>query len=233
MKLDLLAFGAHPDDVEISAGGLLCSEVKKGQKVGIIDLTLGELGTRGNPEIRLKEAEKAAEIIGCSIRENLKMRDGFFIIDESHTLQIIEVIRKYKPEIVIANAPYDRHPDHGRASTLLKEACFLAGLRKIDTNQAVWRPKAVYQYMQFYLHKPDFVYDISHVMQQKLDCILEHESQFYNPNSDEPETVIASKHFKENLTARASEYGLQAGFEFGEPFMCLRPMGVKDILSFS
>ena len=232
MKLDLLAFGAHPDDVEISAGGLLCSEVQKGKKVGIVDLTLGELGTRGNPEIRRAEANKAAVIIGCEIRENLAMRDGFFSVDETHLLQVIEVIRKYKPEIVIANAPYDRHPDHGRASTLLKEACFLAGLRKIDTNQEVWRPKAVYQYMQFYLHKPDFVYDISHVLKQKLECILAHTSQFYNPESNEPETVIASKHFKENLTARASEYGLQAGFEFGEPFMCSRPMGVKNILDF-
>lgn len=231
MKLTILAFGAHPDDVEISAGGLLCSESAKGNKIGVIDLTLGELGTRGNPEIRIKEAEKAAEIMGCEVRENLEMRDGFFANDEQHQLKVIQAIRKYRPDIVLANAPYDRHPDHGRAGQLVKEAVFLAGLRKIDTNQEAWRPSCFYHYMQFYIHPANFIYDISNVLEQKLACILAHESQFYNPNSNEPETVIASKHFKDNLVARASEYGLQAGFAFGEPFITIKPLGVRDITS--
>jgi bacillithiol biosynthesis deacetylase BshB1 len=234
MKLDILAFGAHPDDVEISAAGMLISEANRGRSVGIVDLTRGELGTRGTPEIRKLEAEHAAEIIGAKVRLNLGMPDGLFDLSNENKLQIIELIRTYRPEIVISNAPSDRHPDHGRAAQLVVEACFLAGLVKIElpgSDLSPWRPLAVYQYMQFYHHVPHFIYDVSQVMDKKIESILAHKSQFYNPLSTEPETVIASPHFKENLWARASEYGLQAGFRYGEPFLIVRTPGVKDLFS--
>ena len=232
-KLDILAFGAHPDDVEISAGGMLISEVRQGKKVGIIDLTYGELGTRGTVEIRKEEAANAAQIIGCAVRENLGFKDGFFQNDEAHQLAVIAAIRKYQPEIVLVNSPDDRHPDHGRASALVRESAFLAGLRKIITDKKdgsdAWRPKAIYAYMQFYQFQADFVYDISHVLDEKMACILAHKSQFYDPNSSEPTTVIASEHFKDNLISRASEYGLQAGFRFGEPYKVFRLPGIKSL----
>jgi bacillithiol biosynthesis deacetylase BshB1 len=232
MKLDILAFGAHPDDIEISVGGTLISEVRQGKKVGLIDLTRGEMGTRGKVEIRNQEAEDARKIVGAVVRENLDMPDAFLETNTVNLEKIIRVIRKYQPDIVITNAPSDRHPDHGHAASLVVEACFKAGLRKylIDgTGENAWRPRAVYQYMQFYHHKPDFVYDISVVIDQKLACVLAHKSQFYNPDSNEPETVIASPQFKENIRARASEYGLQAGFEFGEPLMVIRYLGVRSL----
>jgi bacillithiol biosynthesis deacetylase BshB1 len=233
MKLDILAFGAHPDDVEISAGGLLIAEARKGKKVGIVDLTFGELGTRGTVDIRKEEAINAAEIIGCTVRENLGMRDGYLRNDEAHQLKVIEIIRKYQPEIILCNSPTDRHPDHGHASQLVVESSFLSGLRKIITHDPngndAWRPKAVYAYMQFYQFKPDFVYDISEVIDEKMKSILAHKSQFFDPNSKEPPTVIASEHFKDNLISRASEYGLQAGFRYGEPFKAFRIPGVKDV----
>ena len=198
MKLDILAFGAHPDDIEISVGGMLISEVLQGKKVGLVDLTRGEMGTRGNPEIRDIEAKNAAEIIGASVRHNLMLPDGLFEISNENKMLIIELIRKYKPDIVITNAPSDRHPDHGRAAQLVVESCFLAGVGKIKINGSeleAWRPSCVYQYVQFYHHQPHFIYDISNVIEQKMDCILAHSSQFHNPNSDEPETVISSVHF--------------------------------------
>ena len=232
MKLDILAFGAHPDDVEISAGGMLISEARKGKKVGIIDLTLGEMGTRGTVEIRKKEAAEAARIMQLSVRENLEIADGFIETNATNLEKVIRAIRKYQPDVVITNAPNDRHPDHGHAASLVVDACFKSGLRKyiVDgTGDNAWRPKVVYQYMQFYIHKADFIYDVSDVMDEKLACILAHESQFYNPNSNEPPTVIASRQFKEHLKARCLEYGLQAGFEYGEPFIVLRPLGVKDL----
>ncbi len=232
MKLDILAFGAHPDDVEISAGGMLISEARKGKKVGIIDLTLGEMGTRGTVEIRKKEAAEAARIMQLSVRENLEIADGFIETNATNLEKVIRAIRKYQPDVVITNAPNDRHPDHGHAASLVVDACFKSGLRKyiVDgTGDNAWRPKVVYQYMQFYIHKADFIYDVSDVMEEKLACILAHESQFYNPNSNEPPTLIASRQFKEHLKARSLEYGLQAGFEYGEPFIVLRPLGVKDL----
>lgn len=232
MKLDILAFGAHPDDVEISAGGMLISEARKGKKVGIIDLTLGEMGTRGTVEIRRREAAEAARIMQLSVRENLEIADGFIETNATNLEKVIRAIRKYQPDVVITNAPNDRHPDHGHAASLVVDACFKSGLRKyiVDgTGDNAWRPKVVYQYMQFYIHKADFIYDVSDVMEEKLACILAHESQFYNPNSNEPPTLIASRQFKEHLKARSLEYGLQAGFEYGEPFIVLRPLGVKDL----
>jgi len=234
MKLDILAFGAHPDDIEISAGGMLISEAKKGKKIGLVDLTLGEMGTRGTPEIRLTEASDAAKIIGASMRTNLRMLDTRFEINDASRAQIINLIRIHQPDIVITNAPSDRHPDHGRASALVIESCFLAGLAKWHYEgvmEVAWRPSAVYQYMQFYQQIPTFTYDITEVIELKMDSIKAHRSQFWDPNSKEPETLIASKHFLENIKSRASEYGLQAGFGFGEPFVCLRTPGVKDIFS--
>jgi N-acetylglucosamine malate deacetylase 1 len=234
MKLDILAFGAHPDDIEISSAGMLISEVKKGRKVGLVDLTLGEMGTRGTPELRLEEAADAAKIIGASMRTNLRMPDTRFEITDASRAQIINLIRIYQPEIVITNAPSDRHPDHGRASSLVVESCFLAGLAKWQyegISEHAWRPKAVYQYMQFYQHVPHFTYDISDFIDQKMDSIKAHRSQFWDPNSKEPETLIASKHFLDNIQSRASEYGLQAGFAYGEPFIALRTLGVNDLFS--
>lgn len=232
MKLDILAFGAHPDDIEISIGGMLISEVLQGKKVGLVDLTRGEMGTRGTPDIRDIEAKNAADIIGASVRHNLMLPDGLFEISNENKMLIIELIRKYKPDIVITNAPSDRHPDHGRAAQLVVESCFLAGVGKIKINGSeleAWRPSCVYQYVQFYHHQPHFIYDISNVIEQKMDCILAHSSQFHNPNSDEPETVISSVHFKENIKARASDIGIQAGFRYGEPLLVVRTPGVKSI----
>lgn len=232
MKLDILAFGAHPDDIEISIGGTLIAEVKQGKKVGLIDLTRGEMGTRGTVEIRNEESKDAQRMIGAVVRENLEMPDAFLETNALNLEKVIRMIRKYQPDIVITNAPSDRHPDHGHGASLVVEACFKAGLRKylVDgTGENAWRPKAIYQYMQFYHHKPDFIYDIGDVMEEKLACVLAHKSQFFNPESTEPETVIASPQFKENIRARASEFGLQAGFKFGEPLMVIRIPGVRRL----
>ena len=232
MKLDILAFGAHPDDIEISIGGMLISEVRQGKRVGMVDLTRGEMGTRGTPEIRDEEARIAAEIMGVAVRENLGFDDGLFEINAANTFKVIDVIRRFQPDIVITNAPYDRHPDHGRAASLVAEACFLSGLFKMqapDVNTDAWRPRSVYQYMQFVQHTPDFIYDISDVIEEKIACIKAHKSQFWDPESIEPETLIASKHFFTNLASRASEYGIQAGFEYGEPLRTIRYPGVKSL----
>jgi bacillithiol biosynthesis deacetylase BshB1 len=235
MKLDILAFGAHPDDVELGCGGTLIKEVAAGKKVGIIDLTYGDLGTRGTVEIRLKEAAIAAELMGLSIRENLGFRDGFFQHDEVHRLKVIEVIRKYCPEIVICNAPEDRHPDHGRAAELVAEAAFYAGLIKIETHdengvlQPAWRPKVVYHYIQFKDLKPDFVVDISDFMEAKMKAILAHASQFYNPNSAEPQTLIASPEFLDYTRHRASSLGIIANVKYAEGFLVRRLPGVNYI----
>src|SRR5690554_7655324 len=196
MKLDILAFGAHPDDVELGCGATVAKEVSLGKKVGIVDLTRGELGTRGSAEIRDKEAANAAEILGVSVRENLRFRDGFFVNDEAHQLEIIKMIRKYQPDIVLCNAIDDRHIDHGKASKLVADACFLSGLRMIETEldrqkQQEHRPKAVYHYIQWKNIEPDFVVDISDFMQKKLEAVFAYDSQFFKPNSNEPVTPIA------------------------------------------
>lgn len=231
MKLDILAFGAHPDDIEIGVGGTLISEAEKGKSVGLIDFTQGEMGTRGTPEIRLKEAENAAKIMGAKMRVNLGLPDGLFQNDNDTKLMVIEQIRRYQPDIVITTAPSDRHPDHGRAAAIVVEACFLAGLQKLKDRSAqpAWRPRCVYQYMQFYQHQPAFIYDISEYIEKKLDAIRAHRSQFYDPDSSEPETLISSRHFFDNLTARASEYGIQAGFAYGEPLLTVRMPGLRQL----
>lgn len=234
MKLDILAFGAHPDDVELGAGGTLAKEAALGKKTGVIDLTRGEMGTRGTPEIRDAEAQEAGKILGLSIRSNLNMSDGFFLNNRENQEKIARVIRIYQPEIVIANALDDRHPDHGRASQLVSDACFLSGLRKWEISDengflAAWRPKAIYHYMQFRELKPELIVDISDYNDQKMKSVLAHKSQFFNPNSQEPETVIASKGFLDSISYRAMNYGRLIGVEFGEAFNIERPLGSSSL----
>lgn len=234
MKLDILAFGAHPDDVELSCSGTLLKHIQLGKKAGIVDLTEGELGTRGSREIRIKEAEHAAKILGVHARENLKMADGFFQNDKEHQLKVIQMIRKYRPEIVLANAIHDRHPDHGRASQLVSEACFLSGLRKIETSiegkiQDVWRPKAVYHYIQFTEHRPSFLVDVSNCMETKMESIKAYQSQFYNPESGEPETILTSPEFLEHLYQKAAEHGRMIGVKYAEGYVAERYVGVGNL----
>lgn len=234
MKLDILAFGAHPDDVELGCSGTIAKEVSLGKKVGIIDLTRGELGTRGSVEIRNKESKLAAEILGISVRENLDMRDGFFVNDEAHQMEIIKRLRKYKPEIVICNAIEDRHIDHGKGSKLVSDACFLSGLRRIETThegveQEAWRPKVVYHYIQWKNIEPDFVVDISAFIDKKEAAILAYSSQFYSENSNEPVTPIATKNFLESIHYRSQDFGRLVGVEYAEGFTVERYLAVNSL----
>jgi bacillithiol biosynthesis deacetylase BshB1 len=234
MKLDILAFGAHPDDVELGCAGTILKEVALGKKVGIVDLTRGELGTRGSAEIRDKEAAAAAAILGVSVRENLAFRDGFFVNDEAHQLEIIKMIRKYQPEIVLCNAVDDRHIDHPKGSQLVSDACFLSGLMRIPTSldgeeQKAWRPKVVYHYMQWKNLVPDFVVDITGYVEQKTAAILAYSSQFYDPNSKEPESPISSKNFLESLNYRSRDLGRLTGLEHAEGFTAERYLAVNSL----
>ena len=234
MKLDILAFGAHPDDVELGCGGTIAKEIALGKKVGIIDLTRGELGTRGSVEIRNQEAANAAKILGVSVRENLDMRDGFFVNDESHQFEIIKMLRKYKPEIVLCNAIDDRHIDHAKGSQLVSDACFLSGLMKIETEfdgekQETWRPKLVYHYIQWKNITPDFVIDITGFNDKKVEAILAYSSQFYNAESNEPETPIASKNFLKILNYRAQDLGRLIGTDYAEGFTVERYLAVNSL----
>ncbi|MDI9310332.1 MAG: bacillithiol biosynthesis deacetylase BshB1 [Limnohabitans sp.] len=234
IKLDILAFGAHPDDVELGCSATLAKEISLGKKVGIIDLTRGELGTRGTAEIRDKEAEAAAKILNVSVRENLNFRDGFFINDEKHELEIIRVIRKYQPEIVLCNAIDDRHIDHPKGSKLVSDACFLSGLQKIETSldntiQLPWRPKQVYHYIQWKNIEPDFAVDVTGFMDIKMKAILAYSSQFYDPNSDEPETPITSKNFLDSVKYRAQDLGRLIGTDFAEGFTVERCLAVNSL----
>lgn len=235
MKLDILAFSAHPDDIELSCAGTLITQVQAGQKVGIIDLTKGELGTRGTPEIREAEAKAATAIMGLAIRENLGFADGFFQNNREHQLQVVRVLRQYQPEIVIANATTDRHPDHGRGSTLVSEACFLAGLKQVQTkgtdgqSQSAWRPKVVYHYIQDRYIIPDFVVDITPFWSIKLEAIKAFKSQFFDPNSDEPNTYISNPDFLNFIEARSREMGHLIGTTYGEGFTKERHIGVRNL----
>ncbi|HOZ74982.1 MAG TPA: bacillithiol biosynthesis deacetylase BshB1 [Flavobacterium sp.] len=234
MKLDILAFGAHPDDVELGCGGTIAKEIAFGKKVGIVDLTRGELGSRGSAEIRDSEAAAAAEILGVSVRENLNMRDGFFVNDQEHQLAVIRMIRKYQPDIVLCNAIDDRHIDHGKGSKLVSDACFLSGLVKIVTqydgqNQSQWRPKAVYHYIQWKNIAPDFVVDVSGYNEKRVAAILAYGSQFYDPNSTEPETPIATKNFLESLNYRAQDLGRLIGTDYAEGFTAERHLAVNRL----
>ena len=234
MKLDILAFGAHPDDVELGCSGTILKEISLGKKVGIVDLTRGELGTRGSAEIRDQEATDAAKILGVSVRENLNMRDGFFVNDEKHQLEIMKMIRKYQPEIVLCNAIDDRHIDHGKGSKLVSDACFLSGLMKIETVldgeiQKPWRPKVVYHYIQWKNIEPDFVVDITGFTDKKIESILAYRSQFYDPNSKEPESPISSKNFLESLNYRSRDLGRLTGVEHAEGFTVERYLAVNSL----
>lgn len=234
MKLDILAIGAHPDDVELSCSGTIAKEVARGKKVGILDLTRGELGTRGSAEIRDKEAKDAARILGVEVRENLEFSDAFFQNNTAHQLEIIKIIRKYKPEIVLCNAIEDRHIDHGKAAKLVSEACFLSGLRKIETildgnSQEAWRPKHVFHYIQWKNLKPDFVVDISGFLDKKLESVLAYRSQFFDENSKEPETPISSSNFLDSITYRAQDMGRLVNTKHAEGFNVDRHVAVDSI----
>jgi bacillithiol biosynthesis deacetylase BshB1 len=235
MKLDILVFAAHPDDVELGAGGTIAKHVSLGHKVGIVDFTRGELGTRGTPEIRAKEAENAASILGVSVRENLGLKDGFFQNDPESQMAVIRAVRKFQPSIIIANAVYDRHIDHGKGASLAYDAAFLAGLQKIETlddngnRQAPWRPKNVYHYIQSQLIKPDFIVDISGFWETKMAAIKAFKSQFFDPTSKEPQTYISNPAFMRMLESRAQEFGHSIGVEFGEGFTVRRDPGVRSL----
>ncbi|EIJ40483.1 bacillithiol biosynthesis deacetylase BshB1 [Galbibacter orientalis DSM 19592] len=234
MKLDILAFGAHPDDVELGCGATIAKEIRLGKTVGIVDLTRGELGTRGTAEIRDEEAAAAAKILGVEVRENLCFADGFFVNDKEHQLEVIKMIRKYKPEIVICNSIDDRHIDHGKGSKLVSDACFLSGLKKIETsldgkNQDAWRPKYVYHYIQWKNIEPDFVVNVTGYIDVKIEAIKAYSSQFFDPNSKEPETPITSKNFFDSLDYRAKDLGRLIGVEHAEGFTVERLLGVNEL----
>ena len=234
MKLDILAIGVHPDDIELSASGTILKHIAIGKTVGLLDLTRGELGTRGCATLRTQEANHAAKILGVVVREQLTMKDGFFENNEEHQKQIIQIIRKYQPEIILCNAISDRHPDHGRASKLTSEACFYSGLVKIETMdhtiiQKPWRPKAVYHYIQDNFIEPDFVVDITPFMNKKMESIMAYSSQFYDPNSKEPATPISSANFMEYVKAKSSLFGRSINCDYAEGFTVDRYIGVENL----
>ena len=234
MKLDILAIGVHPDDVELSASGTILKHIALGKTVGILDLTLGELGTRGCATLRTQEAAHSAKILGVSVREQLTMADGFFENNETHQKQIIQAIRKFQPEIILCNAISDRHPDHGRAAKLTADACFYSGLVKIETKenaviQKPWRPKAVYHYIQDNFIEPDFVIDITPFMDKKMESIMAYASQFFDPNSKEPVTPISSANFMEYVKAKSSLFGRAINCDYAEGFTVNRYIGVENL----
>lgn len=236
MKLDLLAFGAHPDDVELSCAGTLLKHIDQGKKAGIVDLTRGELGTRGTAEIRMKEAAKAAKILGVSVRDNLGMADGFFVNDRAHRELVIQKIRQYRPSIVLCNAVSDRHPDHGRSSALVSEACYYSGLQKISTRlkgkqQEPWRPAAVYHYVQDRYIIPDILVDITPFADKKMEAIQAFSSQFYSKDSKEKETPISAKGFLDFVKAKMRVLGRDINAEYAEGFTVERTVGVHDLFN--
>lgn len=234
MKLDVMAIGVHPDDVELSCAGVLLVEKKNGKRTGIIDLTQGELGTRGTAETRRLEAEAAAKILGLNVRENLGLRDGFFQNSESDQLKVIEAIRKYRPDVIMCNAPEDRHPDHGRSAKLVSDACFLSGLRKVATRsegqlQEAWRPKYVLHYIQDRFLQPNFVIDISDVMETKLESIKAYGTQFHNPALNEPQTYISTPDFLDSVIYRSKMMGKMIGVKFAEGFISEKMIGLPSL----
>jgi bacillithiol biosynthesis deacetylase BshB1 len=238
MKLDILAIGAHPDDVELGCGATIAKEVANGKKVGIIDLTRGELGTRGTAETRDEESANAAKILNVEVRDNMEFADGFFVNDKQHQLEIIKMIRKYRPEVVLCNAIDDRHIDHGKGSQLVSDACFLSGLIKIDTKlededdwQEPWRPKHVYHYIQWKNIEPDFVVDVSGYMDTKMEAVLAYKTQFYDAKSKEPETPISSKNFTDSIEYRARDLGRLIGVAHAEGFTVERYVAVDSIFN--
>lgn len=236
MKLDILAFGAHPDDVELGCGATLAKEIVHGKKVGIVDLTRGELGTRGTAETRDVESEAARKILGADIRLNMEFADGFFVNDRYHQIELIKMIRRFRPDIVLCNAINDRHIDHGRGSKLVSDACFLSGLVKIDTKnedddvwQEPWRPKQVYHYIQWKNIEPDFVVDVSGFIDKKMEAVMAYKTQFYDANSKEPETPISSKNFTDSVVYRARDLGRLIGVEYAEGFTTERYVAVESL----
>ena len=235
MKLDVLAIGVHPDDVELGCSGTLINEIKRGKKAGIIDLTQGELGTRGTIETRYQEATAASQIMGIHARENLKMRDGFFKNDETHQMQVIQVLRKYRPDVVFANILEDRHPDHGRAGQLVYDACFLSGLRQIKTvdeagnEQDKWRPKYLFHYIQDRFYEPDLIVDISDSFAQRMESVKAYKTQFHDPSSAEPQTYISSPEFLEAIISRARLLGKRIGVQFAEGFLSKKAIGISSL----
>ena len=240
MKLDILAIGVHPDDVELGCSGTILKEISNGKKAGIVDLTQGELGSRGTIETRYQEAANAARILGIHARENLKMADGFFKNDEEHQRKLVSVLRKYQPEIVFANSLDDRHPDHGRAGKLIADACFLSGLRKVETRdekgaiQDAWRPKYVFHYIQDRYHEPDFIIDISDVFEKRMESIMAYTTQFYNPENeaDGPQTYISTPAFLDAVISRARMLGKKIGVPYGEGFLSEKSLGIKNLDAF-
>lgn len=235
MKLDILAIGAHPDDVELGCGATIAKEVANGKKVGILDLTRGELGTRGTAETRDEEALVAADILNVVVRENLRFADGFFVNDQAHQLALISKIRKYRPDIVICNAIDDRHIDHGKGSKLASDACFLSGLLKIETldelgeQQKPWRPKQVYHYIQWKNIEPDLAVDVTDFIDIKMKSVLAYKTQFYSEDSKEPQTPISSKNFTDSVIYRARDLGRLIGVEYAEGFTVERYVGVNSL----
>ncbi len=236
LKLDILVLASHPDDAELGCGGTIAKHIALGNRVGVIDFTRGELGTRGTVQTRDAEALQSSKILGLSIRENLNFRDGFFQNDEAHQIEVARVIRKYQPEIVLANAVYDRHPDHGKGAGLSFDSCFIAGLAKVETSDAgtkqlPWRPKALYHFIQSQYIQPDFIVDISEHWEKKMDAIRAFKTQFYDPQSKEPETYISNPLFMNLLESRAQEFGHAIGVKFGEGFTVRRSIGVDNLFS--
>lgn len=229
MNVDLLVISAHPDDAEISAGGTILKMVKDGRSVAVVDMTQGEMGSRGSGPLRLVEAEEAAKQMGVVARENMGLADVFFTHSPDNIRQLIEIIRKYRPKIVFTNSLYDRHPDHAKAAKMVADACFYSGLRKIETTHPAWRPQAIYHFNQDYMNKPDFVVDITGYLDQKIEVLKCFGSQFYDPNSKEPETPISGKEFFDFIRARAIEFGRPSGFLHGEGFVASRTIGVRDV----
>lgn len=233
MKVDILAIGAHPDDVELGCGGTIAKLISEGKKIAVVDLTEGELGTRGTNETRALESAEASKILGISARENLKMKDGFLENSEEYQLRIVKMIRKYQPEIILCNAIEDRHPDHAKAAKLVSDAAFLSGLIKIETelegkSQVKWRPKQVFHYIQWKHIEPDFVVDISKFLDKKIEACLAYKTQFYDPSSTEPMTPIATKDFLESLTYRAQDLGRLSGVEYAEGFTTEKLLAIKN-----
>jgi bacillithiol biosynthesis deacetylase BshB1 len=233
MKLDILAFGVHPDDVELGCAGTIMAAIDQGKKVGIVDLTRGELGTRGTPTTRTQEAEAAAKIMGVDVRENLDMADGFFANDEAHQRKIIALIRKYQPDIILANAPEDRHPDHGRSAKLVSDAAFLSGLRKVETiyegmTQNAWRPAYTFHYIQDRFIQPSFVIDITAYMERKMEAVLAYGTQFTNADTSEPQTYISSPQFLETVKARALMLGKRIGVGYAEGYITEKIIGFSN-----
>ena len=236
MKLDILVFAVHPDDAELGCSGTILKHIAQGKKVGIVDFTRGELGTRGTAETRDQEAADSAQILGLHARENLRFKDGFFKNDEAHQLAVIKMVRKYQPEIILTNALHDRHPDHGRAGDLANDAIFLSGLRKIETqidgvNQQAWRPRLVLQYIQDRYINSDIIIDISEFMDKKLDAIKAFKTQFDSPDSKEPQTYISTPEFLDAVIGRAREFGKSIGSKYGEGFTSRKLLGVDDLFN--